>query len=456
MKLSKYVTRYDIDGYSAYYHSLRMKPVFLSLAESIELETAIKENRIPKLEQEILESLKEYLIVVDSDQGVLEKVQQHVPEPYISVAYFVLSEQCNLACKYCFLGNSNVSAAKICKEPMSYDTADKALDFFARQTRQDMDQFDDEKEIIFYGGEPLINFETLKYVVARSKYYQEQKLLSDKLKFSIITNGILLNAEKIEFLKENNVNVSISIDGAREEQNVNRVDKNGKPVYSKIFDNLLLAKQMGLDFGLSITLSEEAIKDIDSLIAFIERLEVYSICFYIILQSKDFSVDEKYYVDATSFIIDFYEKTIDKGIYEDRFMRKLKAFAESGIYFSDCAATSGSQIVITPDGNVGICHGTMENREFFIGNVADEYFIVADNDEIKRWCKLTPVFKEECVECPALGICGGGCPINAREISKTRSIEEIDRAFCIHAKNTLEYLIKKLLHLMLESNGKPA
>lgn len=124
---------------------------------------------------------------------------------------------------------------------------------------------------------------------------------------------------------------------------------------------------------------------------------------------------------------------------------KLKAFAESGLYFSDCAATSGSQIVITPDGQVGICHGAMEKREHFIGSIDDENLVVDKNAEVNHWNHLSPVFKEECQNCEALGICGGGCPVNAQKLNNTASIDAIDKAFCIHAKKVLEYLIGELL-----------
>ena len=173
MIISKYVTKYEFSEYDAFYHSLRMKPVFLTKKESLELTSAIQEARMPNLTTEVLDSLKEYRILVAHDDGVIEHVRNQVPMPYICLSYFVLSEQCNLACKYCFLGNSEVNAHKVTSYPMSFETADKALEFLGRQTEQDITQFEDEKEIIFYGGEPLLNFDTLKYVVERSRFYQK-------------------------------------------------------------------------------------------------------------------------------------------------------------------------------------------------------------------------------------------------------------------------------------------
>lgn len=452
--ISRYVHRFHFYGYITYYHSLRMKPVFLTVDEAMQLERDLRDGKRPELSDEILHELSEYMILVETDEGVLEYVQKHVPKPYISLAYFVLSEQCNLACKYCFLGNADIKAPKITNYPMSKETADKALEFFSRQTMEDRRQFYDEKEIIFYGGEPLMNFQVLRYVVERSEYYKKQNMISKNLKFSIITNGTLLNEEIIRYLKDNQISVSISLDGNDEFKNRNRVDKKGQNVFLRIMDKLLLAKRMGLRFGLSITLSEETIKDIGALIHMIDELDIDSVCFNILLKTKNYDIDTNYYIDATNFIIEFYKKTKSKNIYEDRFARKLKAFADSGIYFSDCAATAGSQIVITPDGQVGICHGTTECREAFFGNVWDEDLVAANNEEVIRWSKRIPIFREDCIICPALGICGGGCPINARAFDENRSLEALDKAFCVHAKRILEFLLEELLKYTLEERIK--
>lgn len=449
MKISKYVTKYEIGEYNAYYHSLRMKPVYLSKMQSLELENALIEKRKPNLDPNILESLEKYYIMVESDDNVLNHIQKYAPKPYISLAYFILSEQCNLACKYCFLGNSDIDAKKITNFPMNEKVADKALEFFAKQTQKDNKQFDDEKEIIFYGGEPLLNFKILKYIVERSKYYQEKNLLSKKLNFSIVTNGLLLDDEKILYLRDHNINVSISIDGADVFANSNRIDKKGKCIYDKLIKKLKYAKKLGLEFGISVTLTENSICDINKLLKLIEEIDIKSVCFNILLSNESYEVDKHYYIDATDFIIEFYKQTKNKGIYEERFMRKLKSFAESNIYFSDCAATSGSQIVITPDGDVGICHGCTQNRDYFIGSIFDNDLVVDKNKDIIKWSKLIPIFKSECETCSALGICGGGCPINAQNLSDTHSIEDIDKAFCIHAQNTLKFLIEELLRLLL-------
>ena len=451
MKLSEYAKIFhfqvDIDEVDkvskdkniySYYHSLRMIPVYLNEDEH----NALQDGRFGELPDSLIESLRECRILVDNDEkDLIHNVRRLIPKPYICIAYFILTEQCNLACKYCFLGNASCGH-KITDYHMSREIAEKALLFFAEQTAQQHENFNSEKNIIFYGGEPLLNFNVLKFIVEKSRELQNDKIITENLTFSVVTNGMLLDSKIISFLRENNINVSISLDGAGEAANSSRIDRNGRSIYQRLIDKIGLAVNMGLDISLSVTLTENTIKEMNELINLLQRLGIKSLCFNILNNLKDFRVSDDYYANATRFICEFYRRTRTLGIYEERLSRKLKSFASQKIYFADCAAASGNQIVITPDGGVGICQGCTENREHFFTNINNNQSDLSCNENIKLWSRLSPVFKEECRTCEALGICGGGCPINAD------SLGAIDRAFCTHAKMTLEFLIRELFYVM--------
>ena len=112
--------------------------------------------------------------------------------------------------------------------------------------------------------------------------------------------------------------------------------------------------------------------------------------------------------------------------------------------------TSGSQIVIMPNGSVGICHANLDCNDNFIGSIFDKRFNVITNEKIIKWSKMIPLFNKNCESCEALGICGGGCPINAGYSEKNANF--IDRAFCIHAKSMLYFLLSELLRLSIKHN----
>lgn len=72
-----------------------------------------------------------------------------------------------------------------------------------------------------------------------------------------------------------------------------------------------------------------------------------------------------------------------------------------------------------------------------------------------EWSQLTPINKDECMDCAALGIYqGGGCPINALHMKNTNTIHSLDERFCIHSKKTLDFLIRKDLYRIISESGK--
>jgi uncharacterized protein len=86
----------------------------------------------------------------------------------------------------------------------------------------------------------------------------------------------------------------------------------------------------------------------------------------------------------------------------------------------------------------------LSNRKNFVSSVNDELFDARTNSVFMEWAQLTPINKTECLSCEALGICGGGCPINAMHSKQGNTIHSRDDRFCVHAKKTLDFLIKDL------------
>ena len=129
-----------------------------------------------------------------------------------------VSHDCNLACKYCFAGQGEYNGPR---EIMSYEVGCKALDFLIANSgsRRNL-------EVDFFGGEPLMNFEVVKKLVA---YGRKREAETDKkFRFTLTTNGILLNDEVLEFANKELVNVVLSIDGRKAVNDKMRPTRNGK------------------------------------------------------------------------------------------------------------------------------------------------------------------------------------------------------------------------------------
>lgn len=462
VSFSRFTHTYNLDETVALIHSLRMKPVYLtinvyeSLKAWLDSSHSISIDNIPQhIQEEVNELIKCKVLVQseDEDEQVLHFIRSRIPKPSISVCYFILTEQCNLACKYCFLGNNSENTRKnFSAEKMSVETADKAIDLYIRQIN--LSEYNEIRKpmIIFYGGEPLINFEVLEHIATRLNSLCKTENHLENLEMSVVTNGLLLTEERLIKLKQLGVQIAISIDGFTEDTNNMRVDVLGQPIFSNLLKVLDECKRLDINVSLSVTLSEQTIKSTEHIFDLIRKYNIKGLGFNIMMSDGTFILPQNYDENAARFIIDAFVKFRELGIYEDRMMRKLDAFAKSQIYFSDCAATSGGQIVIVPDGSVGVCHGCVAGKKYFVTDVNDNNFDARTDETIFEWSQLSPINNEQCLDCPALGICGGGCPVNAMHSKPNGTLHSIDERFCVHSKQTLEFFIKDLYRNIL-ANG---
>lgn len=465
VNMSRFACSYDFGKAVALYHSLRMKPLYLSkdAFESLQAWLASSyctsvDDAPEEIKNEVFELAKYKILTqaTDEDEHVLQYVRSKIPAPATNVCYIILSEQCNLACKYCFLGNNDCGKrSNFLQENMSVETADKAIEFFIRQIKDSgLDTGLNKPVLIFYGGEPLMNYAVLEHIAVRINELRKTEKCIKNLEMSMVSNGLLLNEKRVKRLNELGVAIAISIDGFNEKANCMRADVAGNPVYSRILKILDLCKSLGVPVSLSVTLSKETIKNTTDILELIDTYGIKGFGFNIMMSSDTFVLPQSYNEAAAQFIIDEFVELRKRGIYEDRMMRKLKSFSKAQVYFSDCAATAGGQIVIAPNGQVGICHGCLHDKKYFVAHINDDSFIASKDKTFIEWSRLSPVNRKECLDCPALGICGGGCPINAMNLKPGNTIHSIDERFCAHAKKTLKFFIADLYRIITKDSER--
>ena len=439
----------------ACYHSLRMMPVyapatFLPVIKKFEKGAYSEEllSLIDPKERDIFSSaianLKDARVLIQDpsdDDRAIGYFLGLLGKPYPHLVYFLLTEKCNFRCSYCFVKNHAVLAYK--ESHMTQETALGGLDFFCRMIKKDPEQFEMEKTIVFYGGEPLMNWPVFEVLLARIRNYMETGILPEKTTLNLVTNGTLLTNRIARILKDNSVQVSISIDGDDLATNSCRVYASGKPVYQDVRRGFKICKDLGMDIGASCTLSEASISDFDTTIrVLIDECGVTNLGLNLMITGSQKMI-EGYNERAARFIINAFQVFRERGVYEDRIMRKANAFIEKKVWPFDCGATGGNQFVIAPNGDVGVCHGFTAERRYFPTNINDDIFNISKDETYHEWSMRSPLNMPQCQNCPALGICGGGCPFQAK-IEKG-SIWDLDERFCVHAKLTLEWLIWDLL-----------
>jgi len=441
-KTSKYSFVFQNGNYYALYHSLLLKYVYLNqtsfnvfkkIKSQIATKDILNKYKIEEWDQVIgvINSLyQNRLIILQSEnEKFLNKSKLLNIGIDIHTMYLILTDSCNLKCKYCFIENS--LPFDHINNNMSIQTLSKSVDLFKKLSRNQSHY----NKIIFYGGEPLLNREILYQGVIIVREH-----LGKKTDINLITNGIGITRKDANFFKENKVKISISIDGLESINNKARVFNNNKNSYSSIVKGYNNLKFVGYnEIGASITLGKHNIKNLQKNIELLlEKFDFKTIGFNFLMDfpncKNPFAIDMDL---ATTEVLKTFEFLRKKGIYEDRIMRKLKPFLEEKIHLKDCCAI-GNQIVISPDGEIGPCHGFLYNKKYFSQEI-DEVDTIYSNGDFIEWSKRFPINMEKCDNCVAIGICGGGCPYQAY-INKG-SIWELDERMCQHNKIFLEWAI---------------
>ncbi|MBU7318321.1 radical SAM/SPASM domain-containing protein [Paenibacillus oleatilyticus] len=161
-----------------------------------------------------------------------------------------VTTSCNMACRYCYEGMAKPNKF------MTLETADKTIEYLNWHLRK----VGDNRLIInYHGGEPLMNYEVIRYMTNRLReYYRDDP--SVKVMFGLTTNGLLLDREKIDFLSEFfDYSLSVSIDGTRESHDCNRVLLGGQGTYDLITAKISAFLRSRSDIRARITITTRTV-----------------------------------------------------------------------------------------------------------------------------------------------------------------------------------------------------
>lgn len=318
-----------------------------------------------------------------------------------------IAHDCNLACAYCFAEEGEYKGDR---SLMSYEVGKQALDFLIANSgsRRNL-------EVDFFGGEPLMNFDVVRKLV---EYGREQEKLHNKnFRFTLTTNGILLNDEIMEFINREMSNVVMSIDGRREVNDRMRYSRNKKGSYDLILPKFIkLADSRNqtnyyvrgtfthynTDFSEDVKhLADLGFKQIsvEPVVALPE--EPYAIT------KADLPVLFDEYDKLANFMLE--REREGKGFNFFHFMIDLSGGPCVAKRLSGCG--SGTEyLAVTPWGDLYPCHQFVGIPEYLMGNVFDGI----KNMELREEFKHCNVYsKEKCKNCFAKFYCSGGCAANS-------------------------------------------
>lgn len=444
MKLSKFAHKMNHGTEEiVLFNSLIKEPVLVSeelynqLLKSIRSGAALDDEAMNIAK--VFKAKKIFVPATLDENKLLNELRESENAPRdIDIAYFILTDTCNLGCPHCFMLNNEKF---IPKGGMTSEDALNFLDYYCEIANNKSSQ---GKQIILFGGEPTLNQNVLHDISDRVAEYRALGKIHKDTELVLNTNGTLFNDSLVESLLKSNAIVVISLDGPKQINDlVRKYKKSGAGSFEDVNYNIKRYIDKGLRVSLAVTVTDELIPKIEELVALIGTYKGLSGVSLNYLRNAG-STFSDHYSRAVSFGISFAEKLQKIGIVEGKYALMLQAFLSKGLASPECGAAGAGQIVFTPDTKVGICQGSMQisPNEY----TAVDYSCRPDVyiDEINMWKKRLPVNIEECVSCSAFGICGGGCSLDAK---MKGSMMTPDGEYCTVAREYIKHFVTKLVDL---------
>ncbi|MDE6502317.1 MAG: thioether cross-link-forming SCIFF peptide maturase [Ruminococcus sp.] len=379
--------------------------------------------------KEIVELYNDKILFSDDDY---EKYAQYSVASPVKAMCLNIAHDCNLRCKYCFASTGDFGKGR---KLMSFETGKHAIDFLLEKSgdRQNL-------ELDFFGGEPLMNFDVVKQIVTYAR--SREKEFNKKFRFTITTNGLLLDDDKIDFINKEMSNVVLSIDGRKEVNDYMRVRVDGTGCYDKILPAFrkLVDGRGEKEYYVRGTFTNHNLDFAEDVFALynagFDQISIEPV----VGDSDEYALTEK---DLPK-VFNEYERLAKKIIENEKNGKKFNFFHFMiDLDQGPCAikrlrgcGCGNDYVAITPDGDIFPCHQFVGIDEYKMGNIDEGTF----NQEMKQdFAKAHVYTKPECKKCWAKFYCSGGC--NANNYQYMGDIRTAHKLSCQLEKKRLECAI---------------
>jgi len=344
-----------------------------------------------------------------------------------------IAHTCNLNCSYCFASQGKYHGERAV---MSYEVGKRALDFLIENsgTRRNL-------EVDFFGGEPLLNFEVVKDLVKYARSIEKEK--GKNFRFTLTTNGVLIDDDVIDFANKEMSNVVLSLDGRKEIHDRFRVDYAGNGSFDKIvpkFQKLVEARG-GKNYYMRGTFTHanpDFLEDIKVMLnlGFNELSMEPVVCAEgdsAELTDEDIKVVMEQYEKLAELMLERHKEGRPFTFYH--YMIDLKG--GPCIYKRISGCGSGTEyMAVTPWGDLYPCHQFVGDEKYRLGDI---YVGVTNTEKQAEFAACNVYAKEECRDCWAKLYCSGGCAANAYHA--TGSVTGIYKKGCELFKKRMECAI---------------
>lgn len=413
-----------------------LDPSMQSLLDRLQAQEVITKDDLASEEERSGVSLEHLL-----SQGVLERAGQKQPpmdfdgadsELPLSTLVLHVTNSCNLSCSYCYHQGADHGAVN--QSPMDWSVAKKGIDFlFERSGEQD------KVVLVFFGGEPLLNFPLIQRSIGYANKKVEELGGTKQVSFALTTNGTLLNDEIIRVLFENQVSLTISIDGQREVHDQNRRYANGSPTYDSLLPRLrkLLGAKTAKPVVARVTLVKGA-KDINGTLDHLLGLGFAEVGLSPVTSPHNLLHLDENELDGLLSAFGRLAENFYEAAREDRFLGfsnliDLLVSLHQGEYKTHPCGAGLSLFSLNTQGKLYVCQRLVDQDQFCMGDL-QRGFSQASLQSFRSKTSIT--HKQECQSCWVKGICAGGCYHEALE--RQGNFEKPNRHYCKWIRNWAE------------------
>ncbi len=413
-------------------------------------ETYDKEHIIEKMLEKYAHrqdvTKQELLLCYDDIQSLKEAKKLFTPDTYKSLVNFEkqddyiikamclhIAHTCNLTCSYCFAGQGKYKGENAL---MSFETGKAAFDFLIKNsgTRKNL-------EVDFFGGEPLMNFDVVKQLVQYARSIEKQH--NKNFRFTLTTNGVLLNDEIIDYLNKEMHNVVLSLDGRKHVHDKYRIDNRGNGSYDAIVPKFkdLVEKRGGKGYYMRGTFTKDNLDFVNDVIHMAD-LGFKELSMEPMVGNENDENALKH--NDLPQLFNEYEQLANEMLNRKKQGNGFEFYhyildLKHGpcVYKRITGCGSGTEyMAVTPSGKLYPCHQFVGEEEYCLGNVFDGVNKKQIQEEFKG-CNIYS--QKECEDCWAKLYCAGGCAAN--NYHATGDIKKVYNFGCELFKKRIECAI---------------
>ncbi|NQS97299.1 MAG: radical SAM protein [candidate division Zixibacteria bacterium] len=324
------------------------------------------------------------------------EISMKIPQPRLRVMQVVITAKCNLQCNYCsFLANSpKLPALEMSKAEIEY---------LCRRFNREIGE---NGLLLITGGEPELYPDAVNYLIEN---------IAGKI--ILFTNGTLIDYQRLKYFQRHNVGILFSLDGDIVAHDSVRRGKDGS--FRKVFDALKIAGDLGFDFGISTVVGDHNIARLPELVEYI-HYTFKPASLGLNLPHKSAGAPWLRIEEYTEAMLKVFTFAKSAGLFIDQINRRLEPLLNRKFRFRDCSA-QGEKMVVWPGGISTSCvnQAALNNRRI-------------------DWANRIPILNENCRDCYAIGICGGGCVFDGEAIFGKN---KFDQRNCYFTRKMLEFII---------------